>query len=160
MNPRWCWLLCSSPWLLAGCGSVKSWQEMTTKPMRQGEVFAAVDQLARADGFLPDAANSDTGLGTWQSRWRNRQIGLGRPGRFRLRVEVMIDEGSLETGWPVRYLVEQQKVKDLKKSINPTEDDWSSDGQDAEKEFLFARRLSLRLGLENPDGTRKGAPAQ
>jgi hypothetical protein len=158
MNPRWCWLLCSSPWLLAGCGSVKSWQEMTTKPMRQGEVFAAVDQLARADGFLPDAANSDTGLGTWQSRWRNRQIGLGRPGRFRLRVEVMIDEGSLETGWPVRYLVEQQKVKDLKKSASPEESDWSADGQDSEREYLFGERLRRRVCATEPTAEPAKSP--
>jgi hypothetical protein len=145
MNPRWRWWSWSLL-LLASCGSVRSWQELSTRPMRQGEVYAAVDQLARADGFLPDAATSDGGLGIWQSRWRHRQIGLGRPGRFRLRVEVMIDEGSPDSGWPVRYLVEQQKVKDLKKSQSPAESDWSADGQDQEREYLFGERLHRRVG--------------
>jgi hypothetical protein len=158
MTLRW---LASSLLLLAcACNTVKSWQELETGPMTFAEVYDGVDFIARADGFTVSTGESDRGLGIWQSRWRHRQLGLNRPGRFRLRAELEDLGGNGKSGWRVRFYVEQMKVKDLKKSMNPEEDDWSSDGQDVEREFLFARRLSLRLKIENPDGSRKGAPAQ
>jgi hypothetical protein len=86
----------------------------------------------------------------WQSRWRERQIGLGRPGRYRLRAEILIDEGSAADGWPVRYAIEQQKVKDLRQSLQPQERDWSPDGQDREREVIFGEKLVRRLTASGP----------
>ena len=74
-----------------------------------------------------------------------RQLGLNRPGRYRLRAEVLFDEGSPDKGWPVRFVVEQQKVKDLRRSMEPAEEDWSSDYQDREAETILGERLSRRL---------------
>lgn len=113
--------------------------------MTFGECYDGLEFIAGKDGFTADASACDRGVGTWQSRWRERQIGLGRPGRYRLRAEVMIEEGSPAIGWPVRYAIDQEKVKDLRKSMQPTEDDWSSDGQDRERETILGEKLVRRL---------------
>lgn len=118
--------------------------------MTLAEVYDGIEFTATRAGLTAAAADSDRGLGVWQSRWRDRYVeGVARPGRYRLRCEILIDEGSAEKGWVVRYHVEQQKVKDLTKSRDPAEGDWSSDGQDQESEFLFGSRLALRLRSPN-----------
>jgi hypothetical protein len=81
------------------------------------------------------------------------------PGRYRLRVEVLLDERSAATGWPVRYVVEQEKVEDLRRSLDPREEDWSSTGQDKEKEVLLGERLVRRLAPKStaiPTARRSG----
>jgi hypothetical protein len=113
--------------------------------MTFGECFDGLIAIANSTGFTADIAACDRGLGLWQSRWRMRQLGLNRPGRYRLRAEVMIDEGSSAKGWPIRYVIEQQKVKDLRKSLEPSETDWSNDGQDREIETIFGEKLVRRL---------------
>ncbi len=123
---------------------------MKSEPMTFGECYDGVEFLATRDGFTPDPLVCDRGVGMWQSRWRERQIGLGRAGRFRLKAEVLIDEGSADAGWVVRFAVQQQKVKDLGKSMNPTEDDWSEDGQDSEREVIFGQKLARRLAVKAP----------
>ena len=113
--------------------------------MTLGECFDGLIFVANSSGFTADVSACDRGLGFWQSRWRLRQLGLNRPGRYRLRAEVMLDEGSTAAGWPIRYVVEQQKVKDLRHSMDPREEDWSSDGQDREIETIFGEKLVRRL---------------
>lgn len=124
--------------------------------MSQAEVYDALEYVARTDGYAP-GPGCDRGLGVWQSRWRFRQIGLGRPGRFRLRGEVLVDRGNAQQGWTVRYLVEQQKVKDLRYSMDPREEDWSNDGQDDNREETFGERLRMRLGVRS--SATPGAPS-
>jgi len=131
---------------LAGCRTAFEWREVETGPAPRAEVYDAVDYLARGDGFLP-GPDCDRGLGIWESKWKYRHLGLGRPGRYRLRAELMIDQGSSETGWLVRYKIDQQKVDDLRKATNPRERDWETDGQDTEREALFGERFRLRFGL-------------
>lgn len=121
--------------------------------MTFGECYDGLVFIATRDGFAADTLASDRGLGTWHSRWRERELGLGRPGRYRLRAEVMIDEGSTTIGWPIRYAIEQQKVKDLGRSRQPREEDWSDDGQDREREAIFGEKLVRRLAP-------KAAPAR
>jgi hypothetical protein len=132
---------------LAACGTLREWQEMQTAPMLQAEVYNAIDQIAGQGGLVPSAADCDRGLGIWQSRWRHTQTdrGVPHPARYRLRAEVLLDHGSPESGWTVRYYVEQQWVKDLKQSTDPQESDWSDHGQNREAEFLFGDRLRRRL---------------
>jgi hypothetical protein len=147
--------------LLAACGTVTNWQEMHTGPMSQADVYDAVDFLAQGDGYLA-GPECDRGLGVWLSRWRQRVLLNNHPARFRLRVEVLIDKGTAQTGWTILYAVEQQKVKDLGKSVDPAEEDWSADGQDGEREFIFGQRLALRLGvrkLPGAHGDKTGPPA-
>ena len=129
----------------AACGSVRDWQELKSSPMTLGECYDGVVYVATNSGFAADVPQCDRGNGVWQSRWRQRQLGLGRPGRYRLRAELMLEEGSAQAGWPVRYVIEQQKVKDLRKSMEPTESDWSNDAQDRESETIFGEKLSRRL---------------
>ncbi|HEX5052809.1 MAG TPA: hypothetical protein VFZ65_13615 [Planctomycetota bacterium] len=131
--------------LFAACGTVTDWREMRTAPMTFGQCYDGLEFIASHDGFTADLAVSDRGLGTWESRWRNRQLGLGRPGRYRLVAEVLIDEGSTEQGWPIRYAIMQEKVKDLRNSMDPREEDWSSDGQDSEREAILGEKLVRRL---------------
>lgn len=134
-------VLCLS---LAACSTAYEWQEFRSGPTTQADVYDAIDTLARADGFGP-STESDRGLAVWVSRWRVQQLGLGRPGRLRLRAEILLDESSAETGFTIRYYFERQKVKELKHAQNPQEDDWSDDGQDQEREFLFGEKLKRRL---------------
>jgi len=158
--PRTWWLVLLP--MTASCGTVYNWREVRSGPATQAEVYDAVEYLARTDGFQRSEGECDRGLAVWASRWRYRQIGLGRPGRYKLRAEVLLENGSKEEGWVVRYIIEQQKVKDLGRSLDPAETDWSNDGQDGEREFLFGQRLQMRLGAgaatgrEPPDNSGRG----
>lgn len=129
---------------LSACSTSYEWVEFRTGPTTQADVYDAIDQLARADGFGP-STESDRGLAIWISRWRVQQLGLGRPGRIRLNAEILLDESSPKEGFTIRYYFERQKVKELKHSQNPQEEDWSSDGQDQEREYLFGEKLKRRL---------------
>ena len=68
---------------------------------------------------------------------------------------------AAQTGWPLRFYIEQETVKDLRRDENPREEDWSADGQDAAKEALFQERLlrnvapkSGPLGADVPGANR------
>jgi hypothetical protein len=150
-----CWLL--FPLLFAACGSVHDWRELRTDPMTLADAYDGLVFVASGDGFLNDASVSDRGMGTWQSRWKQRTLDDRHPGRFRLRFEILLDLGSASTGWPVRYVIEQQKVKDLRRSVSPREDDWSSNGQDREREAILGEKLFRRLA---PKGVLRQQPGQ
>ena len=67
------------------------------------------------------------------------------PIRNRVKMEILIDDGSREEGWLVRYVIEQEKVDDLRRHVSPREEDWSADGQDGEGEAILGERLIRRL---------------
>lgn len=136
--------------LLASCSMVKDWREIRTAPMSYGQCFDGLSYVANGDGFTADLIESDRGLGIYQSRWRQLPLALNRPGRYRLYAEVLLDEGSATAGWTIRYVIEQQKVKDLRKSLEPQEDDWSDDGQNRERETIFGEKLVRRLASATP----------
>jgi hypothetical protein len=136
--------------VFASCGTIREWQELQSGPMPIGECYEAIAYIAGSSGFAADTPNCDRGLGVWQSRWRGRQLGLGHPGRYRLRAEIDVERGSAKDGWLVRYVVEQQRVDDLRRSLEPREEDWSADGQDREKEGLFHEMLARRLRARAP----------
>ncbi|MCA8952637.1 MAG: hypothetical protein KDE27_24200, partial [Planctomycetes bacterium] len=131
--------------LLPACATVHDWNELQTAPMTQAECYDGVVFVAESGGFAPDHPNCDRGLGTWQSRWRTRNTPIFGVSRYRLRTEVMFDEGSSESGWRIRYVVEQQKVEDPRRRDDPAPEDWSDDGQDREREGLFGDRLQRKL---------------
>jgi hypothetical protein len=134
--------------LANACTTVTDWRELQSAPMTLGECYDGLAFIAQNDGFAPDVSTCDRGNGIWQSRWRMRQVGLNRPGRYRLRAEIIIEEGSKEKGWPLRFAIDQQKVKDLRRSNDPTEDDWSDAGQDGEREAIFGDKLARRLAVK------------
>ncbi|HZN39648.1 MAG TPA: hypothetical protein VFD82_12640 [Planctomycetota bacterium] len=134
--------------LFAGCGTIIDWREVKTDPMTIAECYDGFVYIAGKDGFAADTAACDRGLGTWQSRWRQRALPLGRPQRYRLRGEILLDEGSAEHGWTIRYAIEQEKVKDLRHSQNPGPSDWSPDGQDGEREATLGEKLARRLTVK------------
>jgi hypothetical protein len=146
-------LLLQLPWFVA-CSTPYEWREMQSGSATRAEVFQAIDTTAQTDGYMP-GSGCDRGMGLWESKWRYRQLGLGRPGRFRLLVELLLDDGSTADGWTVRYRIEQQMVDDLRRSMDPLEDDWESAGQDFEREELFGERLRMRLnrGESGPGAT-------
>lgn len=132
--------------LFASCSSFRQWRELQTEPMSIGEAYGGFVSIATArDGWRVDASATDRGLGTWQSRWRKREMERNFPIRNRLRMEILLDEGSREKGWWVRYVIEQEKVKDLRRHAQPREEDWSADGQDQEGEAILGERLRRRL---------------
>ena len=131
--------------LLAACGSVREWREMRTDPMTIGECYNGFHFIATNDGFRVDTSKTDRGLGIWQSRWRMRDGERHFRLRFRLKAEILVDDGSTETGWPIRYVIEQEKVEDLRRYASPREEDWSAAGQDAEREVILGEKLVRRL---------------
>ena len=131
--------------LLASCGTFREWRELQTAPMTLGACYDGLVFVARGARFMEDPAFSDRGLGTWQSRWRRREAFRNFPIRNRLIAEILIDDGSTEKGWRVRYYIEQEKVDDLRRHASPREEDWSADGQDSEREALLGAMLSRRL---------------
>ncbi|MBL8754681.1 MAG: hypothetical protein JNK15_15360 [Planctomycetes bacterium] len=141
MVPR---LFLCVPLLLVSCGTVHDWRELRTDPMTIGEAYDGIEVVGGAD-FVPDKAVCDRGLGIWQSRWRMRLLERNYPGRCRLRVEILADEGSAATGWPIRFAVEQQIVEDLRYAASPREEDWDDTTQDKEKEAILGERLLRRL---------------
>lgn len=139
-------LLLSALPFLASCGTVHDWQELETAPMTYGDCYEGLLFIAKNDGFTVDVNGTDRGMGTLQSKWRMRQLSLGRPGRYRLVAEIDVDKGSAQTGWLVRFAIEQQLVKDLRRSTQPEEEDWSKNGQDGEREAIFGEKLQRRIG--------------
>jgi len=140
-----------APWLLlfsflASCGTVRDWRELETEPMSFGEAWEGFTRIATArDGWRVDEAATDRGNGVWQSRWKKREMERNFPIRNRLKMEFFMDDGSREKGWLMRYVIEQEKCKDLRRHSNPQEDDWSADGQDNEGEAILGERLVRRL---------------
>ena len=140
-----------APWLLllslfASCGTVRNWRELQTEPMTIGEAWTGFVAIATArDGWRPDSTATDRGNGIWQSHWRKREMERNFPIRNRLKMEILLDEGSREKGWWIRYVIEQEKVKDLRRHRQPMEEDWSADGQDGEGESMLFERLLRRL---------------
>jgi hypothetical protein len=131
--------------LLPACGTVRDWREMRTDPMPLGEAYEGLQYIVTRNGFTVDAAASDRGNGLLQSRWRDRLFGNRHRGRFRLQAEVLIDEGSAANGWPLRYILEQQEVKDSRHFTDPREEDWSPSGQDSEGEAILGEQLLRKL---------------
>jgi len=132
--------------LLASCGTVRDWRELQTEPMSLGEVWTGFTQIATArDGWRVDESATDRGNGYWQSRWKKREMERNFPIRNRLKMEIFVDDGSREEGWLIRYVIEQEKCKDLRRHADPQEDDWSPDGQDSEGEAILGERLVRRL---------------
>lgn len=143
-------LLFLVPLLFASCGVVHNWNEIETAPMSLADCYDSVEFIAVSPGRLrPDTGVCDRGLGIWQSRWRERTLGRFGKGRYRLKAEILIDEGSRTDGWTVRYVVEQQRVEDPRRRDEPTEDDWANDGQDREAEANFGERFRRRVGVKS-----------
>lgn len=146
--------------LCAACGTVRDWRELKTEPMTLGACYDGFEFVATGGGFVVDTSVSDRGLGTWLSRWRHREKERNFPIRNRLRAEILIDEGSPDAGWTIRYVIEQEKVKDLRRHNEPREADWSADGQDREGEVILGERLVRRLAPKSvaPAGQRPDGP--
>lgn len=145
-------LLLFVPVLFAACATVHDWQEVETAPMTQAECYDGLEFVAKSGGLGPDIQNCDRGLGTWQSRWRIRQLPIFGLGRYRLRAEMLLDEGSAADGWIIRYVVEQQMVEDPRQRRDPTEEDWEDAGQDHEAEATIRARLERKLGPRTDAG--------
>lgn len=147
LAPRLSLLLLS---LLASCGTIRQWRELKTEPMTIGQAYQGFVDIATArDGWRVDESATDRGNGLWQSRWRKREMERNFPIRNRLVMEILIDEGSREEGWWLRYRIEQEKVKDLRRHSQPREQDWSPNGQDSEGESILGERLVRRLAPES-----------
>ena len=125
---------------------MRDWRELKTAPMTLGECMDGVVHVAKGAGFMSDDSVTDRGMGIWQSRWRGRVMRpSGNPARYRLYLEVLVEEGSAADGWPIRYTVDQEKVDDLRRSIEPREEDWSSTSQDSETEAILGEAFVRRL---------------
>lgn len=134
------------PFLFAACGTVRDWRELKTEPMPIGDCYEGIAWVASRDGYQSDDSVSDRGFGIWQSRWRNFVLPENRhPGRFRLRVEVLLDEGNATEGWPIRYAIDQEVIDDLRRSRDPREEDWSAAGQYKEREAILGERFLRKL---------------
>lgn len=144
---------------LAACGTVHDWRELRTAPMPLGECLDGIAFVANGAGLKSDESVTDRGTGIWQSRWRLRSLPpLGRPGRYRFRAEVLLEEGSAVLGWPVRFVVEAQQVDDERYYRDPRDEDFGGAGQDREKETILGEALQRRLAPKAASGAGKRAP--
>jgi hypothetical protein len=150
--------VCLLLFLFASCGAIRDWRELRTDPMPIGECYDGIVFVVAKD-LVSDTSVSDRGLGIWQSRWRTRYLERNQVARARLRVEIDIDEGSAKAGWPIRYIVEQEKVKDLRRDLDPREEDWSSMEQDKEAEVLIGERLVRKLAPKSLAAPQQERPA-
>jgi hypothetical protein len=115
--------------------------------MTFGDCYEGFLHIANGAGYTSDDSISDRGTGIWQSRWRFRVYPQNRhPARYRLHAEIQVEEGSAAKGWLLRFAIEQEVVDDLRRSIEPREEDWSSKGQDSEGEAILAEALVRRIG--------------
>ena len=143
---------------LASCGTFRSWRELQTEPMSLGEAWQGwVDIVTSRDGWVVDHSMTDRGNGVWRSRWKRREIDRNFPVRSRLCMEVLIDDGSRQDGWIVRYVIEQEICEDLRRHRDPGEEDWSTYGQNAEAETMLGERLVRRLA---PDAVEIRKPGR
>lgn len=132
--------------LLASCGSFRNWRELQTEPMSLGEAWQGWEDIVTSrDGWVVDHSATDRGNGVWQSRWKRRETERNFPIRSRLTMEVLVDDGSRSDGWVLRYAVEQEICKDLRRHREPQERDWSAYGQNTEAEAVLGERLVRRL---------------
>ncbi|HEB52353.1 MAG TPA: hypothetical protein ENI87_03755 [bacterium] len=139
-------LLLLSLGLLASCGSVHHWRELQTDAMPLGEAWNGfVEIVTGRNGFATDYAGTDRGNGVWLSRWKRRELAGNYRGRIRLRGEFLVDDGSTQEGWLLRYYIEREKVEDLRRHRDPREEDYSADGQDTQAEEDLYQRLVRRL---------------
>ena len=146
--------------LLPACGIVRDWRELRTDPMTLGEAYEGLQHIVTKNGYRVDAAASDRGNGTLHTRWRERVLPNRHRARFRVQAEFLIDEGTSAGGWPLRYIIEQQTIKDLRRDVDPREEDWSSAGQDSEGEAILGEQLLRRLAPKalDPRNERKPEP--
>jgi sulfatase modifying factor 1 len=126
------------------------WSMAKSEPMVLGQCWDGLVEAATLKGYAEDPGVSDRGLGLWQSRWRPRLLANRHPGRTRVRIEIDLDKGSYSHGWPFRFVCEQQTVKDMRRASDPREEDWSSDGQDAELETILGEFLVRRNIVRDP----------
>ena len=139
--------------VLCSCGTYRDFVELRAGERSFGEVWTAVDAVVRSDGFRPDGAVCDRGLGVYQTRWDKRVLAMGRSGRRRLHAEIGPDP-DVEDQILVRFYVETANVPDLSLGA-PREEDWEDSGQDGAYQELFAGRLAATLGL-TPDPKAEG----
>jgi len=143
--------------LLASCGSFRNWRELQTEPMTLGDAWqGCVDIVTSRDGWVVDHSATDRGNGVWQSRWKRRETERNFPVRSRLCMEILVDDGSRQEGWLVRYAVEQEICEDLRRHQEPTEEDWSSYGQNTEAEAVLGERLVRRLAPDSVELKQPG----
>ena len=143
--------------LLASCGSFRNWRELQTEPMTLGDAWqGCVDIVTSRDGWVVDHSATDRGNGVWQSRWKRRETERNFPVRSRLCMEILVDDGSRQEGWLVRYAVEQEICEDLRRHQEPAEEDWSSYGQNTEAEAVLGERLVRRLAPDSVELKQPG----
>ena len=135
--------------LVGACASSRrDWRELGTRPIAFQDAWEAVAQTAARHGYPLDDSLSDRGRGEFKSRWRTTTQGFGQTRRRRVVAELKrADVGeSLPLGWEIRFHVEQQAVKDMARSLDPREEDWSGDGQDRNLEDIMEAQLKMRFG--------------
>lgn len=146
--------------LLVGCASTRrNWRELGSRTVPFEDAWDAVAQTSARHGFPMSESESDRGRGQFKSRWRSATQGFGQTRRRRVVAEILRSEADAPIpGWQVRFHVEQQAVKDMARSLDPREEDWSSDGQDANFEDILEVQLRLRFGDRPEDSTSTSVP--
>jgi hypothetical protein len=116
-------------------------------------VWRVVIDKGQVNGFKPEYSGpeaTDRGLRAYHSRWVTREYGALRNATVRRRLHAEFEPSSNQPGaWQVKLCVEREVVKDMIKKMNPTENDWSSDGQDKDTENRIAIQIQMELGVAN-----------
>ena len=121
-------------------------RELDVRKHTFGQVWRGFDGASRRQGFLSEPGKTDRGAKKYESRWIERIAPFRRGRRFRLAAEFVRPEDQPAV-WRIRYYVETQRVDNLKKVMNPEEDDWEPAGQDGLKEDVLMGVLRGEFGL-------------
>ena len=143
---------------LSACASTyRDWQDLGVRPQAFQDIWDAVAEVSTRHGMAPHGRYTDRGRGQFTSRWREVTPGFGQSMRQRVRAQLIEQKGEDDAVlWQVRLCVERERVKDLGRSLQPREEDWSSDGQDQELEQIIVTQLRLRFGDPLPGSTGPG----
>lgn len=129
---------------LAACAySRPDWREEPLAGLRFEQVWAAVNDSARACGYVPDHGATDRGDRKLVTKWRTREMPFRGGERTRVVAEV-VPSRAAEDVLELRFHVERQVNKNMATSFNPDESDWKPSGQEGAVEARFLQHLRIR----------------
>ncbi len=144
--------------LTVSCASSRrDWRELALPDVPLQDAWGTFERYARQTGHPAEPQETDRGLRIYVSKWSTRPMSIGRRGgmggRTRLRAEFVplaesrAHAGESLAGWLIRFCIERQTVKDMARTMQPDEDDWSYEGQDTDLERQLEAHLRVHFKM-------------
>jgi len=131
---------------LAACASSPSWRSVTHDAPFE-DIWVQFVQIAAANGYALDEAETDRGQRIFVSTWRTVPASFRGASRSRVHARFERPEGET-SGWMIEFYVEKQSVDDPKLSFDPIDADWDDAGQDGQREDILLGQTRLAFGQD------------